>query len=372
MQKQLHLVAFDVPWPANYGGVIDIFYKLKALHAAGILVHLHCFQYGRPKVEALEALCATVHYYPRRSVVASMFGLDPYIVASRKNKALLKNLAADPHPVLFEGLHTCAFLNHKSLNGKAKAVRLHNVEWQYYKALAKATPSLWKYLFYRVEAVRLHRFERMLKYARQLFTISAADNEYYQSRYSHTHWVMPFHGHGHVQSKTGLGTYALYHGNLGVAENEEAALWLMLHMPRAVLLVVAGHNPSEKLKKAAEKYPLIRLVANPGEEEMTRLVQEAQIHLLPTFQATGIKLKLIRALFEGRFVAVNPDMLAGSGLEDVCEVFYTPETLVQLLKQRMQTPFTETDLAHRTTALGRLSDTLTLRQLTELVFESGV
>ena len=31
MEKHLHIVAFNVPLPANYGGVIDVFYRLKAL-----------------------------------------------------------------------------------------------------------------------------------------------------------------------------------------------------------------------------------------------------------------------------------------------------------------------------------------------------
>ena len=46
-EKHLHIVSFDVPWPANYGGVIDVFYKVKALSAKGIRIHLHAFEYGR-------------------------------------------------------------------------------------------------------------------------------------------------------------------------------------------------------------------------------------------------------------------------------------------------------------------------------------
>ena len=32
----LHVIAFDVPYPANYGGVIDVFYRVKALSEAGV------------------------------------------------------------------------------------------------------------------------------------------------------------------------------------------------------------------------------------------------------------------------------------------------------------------------------------------------
>ncbi len=28
--EHIHLISFDVPFPADYGGVIDVFYKIKA------------------------------------------------------------------------------------------------------------------------------------------------------------------------------------------------------------------------------------------------------------------------------------------------------------------------------------------------------
>lgn len=54
-----------MPSPPSYGGVIDVHYKAKALSELGVKVHLHCFQYGRPKAKELERFCASVHYHPR-------------------------------------------------------------------------------------------------------------------------------------------------------------------------------------------------------------------------------------------------------------------------------------------------------------------
>ena len=42
----LHIISFDIPYPANYGGVIVIFNQIKALHEQGVKVILHCYQYG--------------------------------------------------------------------------------------------------------------------------------------------------------------------------------------------------------------------------------------------------------------------------------------------------------------------------------------
>ena len=44
-EVHLHIISFTIPYPPNYGGAIDVFYKIKALHSAGVKVHLHCFSY---------------------------------------------------------------------------------------------------------------------------------------------------------------------------------------------------------------------------------------------------------------------------------------------------------------------------------------
>ena len=57
----LQIISFNIPYPPNYGGVIDVYYKLKALHSAGVKVHLHCFEYGREIPEDLNKLCFEIY-----------------------------------------------------------------------------------------------------------------------------------------------------------------------------------------------------------------------------------------------------------------------------------------------------------------------
>ena len=94
--KYLHIVAFDIPYPPNYGGVIDVWYKLKALHANGINIILHCYEYpGRERSEKLANYCKQVFYYPRLVGINSAISLKPYIVSSRRSNELIKNLLKD-------------------------------------------------------------------------------------------------------------------------------------------------------------------------------------------------------------------------------------------------------------------------------------
>ena len=46
MSRHLHIVAFDLPYPPNYGGSTDMFFKLRAFAKLNIKVTLHVFLYG--------------------------------------------------------------------------------------------------------------------------------------------------------------------------------------------------------------------------------------------------------------------------------------------------------------------------------------
>ena len=55
------------------------------------------------------------------------------------------------------------------------------------------------------------------------------------------------------------------------------------------------------LESKGSKNENICVVANPSAKEMDDLIRKAQVHLLPSFNKTGIKIKLLNALFNGRF-----------------------------------------------------------------------
>jgi glycosyltransferase involved in cell wall biosynthesis len=72
--------------------------------------------------------------------------------------------------------------------------------------------------------------------------------------------------------------------------------------------------------EAVKKQNHITLKGDISTEDINALIANAQINVLPTFQATGIKLKLLAALFSGRHCLVNNPMVANTGLEELCIV----------------------------------------------------
>lgn len=322
MEKHLHIISFDVPYPANYGGVIDVFYKIKALHAQGVKIHLHCFEYGRGEAKELDQYCADVKYYKRNMSKGLLLNKLPFVAATRSSEELIQNLLKDKHPILFEGLHCCASLADERLKDRIKIARTHNIEHDYYRNLQKVERSFIKKIYFAREAKKLEQFERVLQQASHIAAISPSDTNYLSSKYKNVKHITAFHPNTHVQIESAKGDFCLYHGNLEVGENNEAAIYLVREVfaQTNIPLVIAGKNPSSELVQLASRLPHISIKANIPTSEIDGLIKKAQINVLPTFQATGIKLKLLVALFSGKHCVVNTPMVANTGLEGLCSV----------------------------------------------------
>lgn len=334
--------------------MIDVFYKIKALAELGVKVHLHCFEYGRPRAKELEKLCAEVRYYPRKLGKHQLLGNLPYVVMSRRSEALLANLQKDDHPILFEGLHTCYYLGDPSLHGRKRLVRAHNVEHDYYAALAKAEGNAFRRTYFINEARKLQRFEPVLSEADHVLPISPKDEAYFAGHFNSVTHVPAFHASDRVDVPDGLGDHAFYHGALGVAENDQAALFLVRKVFKdlPVKLVIAGSDASKELAREVARTPNVELRENIGTEEIHRSVRSAQVNVLPTFQATGIKLKLLLCLYSGRHVVCNSPMVEGTGLAELCHVHDSAAAMRTSILACMAKPANGQALERRVQVLG--------------------
>lgn len=357
MNAKLHIVAFDLPYPPDYGGAIDVYYKLKALHRKGVQIILHAFVYGKkqhlvPESSPLAEFCYQIYAYPRLPFWQSSPLRYPYIVGSRRHPDLWRNLCADRYPILFEGLHTCAYLPQVARTNRYCMVRMHNIEADYYAYLYRSEKNIIKKMYYGIEAHSLKRYESVLNYADAIAAISPADTALLQQRYGKTSYLPAFHAHDRVMSLPGKGNFALYHGNLGVSENEAAALFLLRNVfvdttHLSLPLIIAGKNPSPILISAISRQGNVRLVSDPDAATMQKLVTDAHVHLLPTFQPTGIKLKLLESLFSGRFCIANDAMTAQTGVASLCHIANSPSEFITVLNQLAVQPFTEAMLSQR-------------------------
>ena len=355
MDNFLHIIAFDIPYPPNYGGAIDVYFRIKALSENGVKVILHCFEYNRAKSDVLDSVCYKVYYYKRNTSIFSHFSYLPYTVLSRKNKELCYNLSKDNYPILFEGLMSCYYLNSQLLKNRIKIYREANIEHHYYMELFKATRLSTNKIYYLFESIKFAFFEKKLNHAQLILAISEIDKNYYTSKCPQiaVDFIPCFHSNQQVTINCKKGDFLLYHGNLSVPENEKAVEYLCENVFAKLKhkCLIAGMNPSEKLKLFCKQYPNVQVIANPDDLQLKALVRDAQVHVLVTFQSTGLKIKLLNTLFAGKHVLVNDKMLVGSGLDSLCVIANTPSEQIDACNKLMQQAFSEEDIQTRNSLL---------------------
>ncbi|HET6766919.1 MAG TPA: glycosyltransferase family 4 protein, partial [Chitinophagaceae bacterium] len=346
---------------------------IKALHEEGIKIKLHCFDYGRGKANELNKYCEVVYYYERargwKAVSISM----PYIVKSRANPLLLENLLKDEHPVLMEGIHCTAFLKPLLERNRKVFLRLHNVEFFYYSQLFQSERNLFKKLYFLNESMFLRQYERKLPDDLPILAVSNNDAVFYNEELDKnlTTYLPVFIPFTQLNCVEGVGTYCLYHGNLSVAENEKAAAWLLnkVFSLAKIPFIIAGKDPSKRLIRKVQRNKRASIISNPTNDELDDLIAKAQIHVLPSFNKTGIKLKLINALYNGRHCVVNEEAVEGSGLEDACHIGATSQAIASIITQLFHHPFGAEEIGLRKKLLDTIfNNRENARQLIQLIW----
>ncbi|HPT11653.1 MAG TPA: glycosyltransferase family 1 protein [Bacteroidales bacterium] len=370
MKHTVHIVSFNIPYPPDYGGVMDVFYKIAELKKQGIDVILHCFSYGRPRSRSLEKECVKVFYYKRDLSSFYLLRSEPFIVLSRKVPQLLTNLCQDDYPIIFEGLHCTAYLNDKALDGRFKMVRTHNIEHFYYNQLAEVEKNIFRKFFYRNEARKLKEYEQVLDHASVLLAISPGDEKYFGSKYGKSIFVGPFHPSDGCNSLNGKGNYILLHGDFSTAENNASAIFLLDNVINRwkYPTVIAGKHPSRDLIEKASRIRNVTVISNPSGVKMTSLIMNAHICLLHSFQPTGMKLKLINSLCSGRHIIASPSVTADTGLESLCHIAEAPSEWLSIARILINDPFTNDMKQAREPLINSLvSNNINAQKITDLI-----
>lgn len=131
------------------------------------------------------------------------------------------------------------------------------------------------------------------------------------------------------------------------------------------------HRPTSDLRNAVAKKNHITLISDLTTKQIHQLINDAHINVLPTFQPTGIKLKLLSALYNGRFALVNP-MIIRSGLEVLCDIATTPSEMREHVLRLMETDFKAADIKTREKVLNEnFSNAVNAQKLIDLIFSTG-
>ncbi len=367
----LHVIVPALPYPPTRGVVIDTYFRLQALKAEGMDLHLHIFMEGSEEIAPeFYDLAYELHLYPLHKSFTGLNRPYPKAIHQRHHPDLLARLQLDDIPILFEGLASTYYLTHEDLRRRKCLVRLPRVEWKFEQGFTHFNRGLNLQQAQSREAKRWQKFESTLGVANHLLAMSESDKAYYDALGSCS-LIPPFHGHGKVSSPLGRGDYFLFHGDLSRPDVHAAAMFLIHQIfsdLSMIPLIIAGDHPGPNLISAVNEFEHITLKPEPGRGELSEMLHQAHGHVLPSFMAGPISHRLINALFMGRFVVVNPDMVEGTGLAFGTDLAQNPDEMKRLVFDLWHREFTEIDLAQRKAALGgRFRDQVNARKLIEIL-----
>jgi hypothetical protein len=367
MDLSLQIVCFNVPYPPNYGGAIDVYFKIKALSDLGVDIRLHCFTYDQYQpASELHRFCSSIHYYRRAGDIFQHMSAQPFIITSRKSRRLLKNISSDASPILFEGIHTTGFVDHDLLQNHKKMVRMHNVESAYYKKLSKWEKNVIKSTYLQLESTRLANYEERLYYSDATFlTISNFDQLYYSSQHrGNVCLIYPFHPFQKVESKTGSGKYVFLHADFSISDNKAWVEQLIedIYQEIAFPIIIAGKNADQLNVQKNAVFANIQIESNVSQERMFQLIQNAHINIVQAFNSEGFKLKLLYSLFLGRHCIANNYILKGTELNDLCHQANSPSEVLNTINKLELQPFENKDIELREEKLMKRFSNLTYAQ----------
>ncbi|MEE9408959.1 MAG: hypothetical protein V3V28_12890 [Polaribacter sp.] len=369
MKKSIHLVSFDIPYPPNYGGIIDVFFKIKELNKLGVAIYLHTYiSDDKTKQSTLEKYCKKVFYYKRKNSFLSLFSRLPFRVKSRSSKELVINLKSFEIPIIIEGLHSAYPL--VKFNYKKTYVRTHNIEHNYFFGLYKSEKNLLKKAFFYLEAMKLKKFESILKRVTGIFTISPFEQNYFSEVYGEkTNYIPVFHQAKKIESNLKKGTFVLYHGDLRVADNVRAALFLIdVYKETSFEFIVASSCKNKYVLAEIEKYKNLYFEDIPTQESLAKLFEKAHVNTLLTFQKTGIKLKLLNTLYQGKHIIVNSKMIEDTGLEDFCELANTKNEILEKTTKLFSKDFSNQQIVLRQETLKDFNPTENAQKMINIIF----
>lgn len=316
---------------------------------------LHYFSYTAERgAQGLHNDCVEIHVYDRKAFYEALPVSRPFIVQSRINRKLIKRLNADNNPILLEGLHCSGIIPFLD-NMQRIVLRMHNDEAAYYHHLAQTERRFLKRLYFIQESRLLKTYQQSLAKKIKLACLSQTDADTFEKQYGFEKpaFVPCFIPWQKLTIENGLGSYCLYHGNMAVSENEEAALWLVRNVfsKNKAAFIIAGKGISKEVESEASGYRNITLVNNPSIERIDDLIRNAQVNVLPSMNGTGVKLKLLNALLNGRHCITNEAGAKGSGIHTSLTIAHGANDWLHSVAICMQQVFDEAQKEERKTVL---------------------
>ncbi|MBB6371329.1 hypothetical protein [Chryseobacterium shigense] len=372
--KELHLISFNYPYPPSYGGIIDVYYKIRALADIGIKIHLHCFVDHIPETidQEIESITENVFFYKKKKNPFYYFSSVPFAAAIRTSDDLFENLKTIKAPILFEGLQTTQIISRLKNKDQKLYLRYHNNEFEYYKGLSSSEKNIFKKIIYKIESLKFSGYQkRILKEFEGVFCLSEKEFHDVESYSKNAHLIHIFHGNKSVKHLDKKGNYFLFHGDLSISDNKRAleeTINIFKTLPRHKL-VVASDRAGEDLKKKIKSIENISIVPIETSENLNKLFENAHANILLSYQNSGTKVKLFNALYNSRYIIVNQNITDDKTLMGLCHFGTTSNEIRQLINETASQDYNEYE-TRKEVLEKNYSDNANAEEISKIIFRN--
>lgn len=335
---RLTVLCPEVPYPPLHGGRVDMWRRIQAFARSGVQVQLICWSAKALTPDDLSALEQytsdvlvleqgnTLRYrMPRlRHLLRYPLGVALRAPSTAQWKELTSRVRKHrPAALWLEGVSAgYAARGLSRALGIALFIRCHNVEHLYWRRQADLAKRQAERLRNRLRALHLRRFEHeILAASDRYYDISVED---LQSRIkkgiAHGSWLPPFAAPWAGQGKSSASSKqrydAVFLGNLRMPNNVDGIDWfigevmpeILRYHPRFSLLV-AGSDPSERVRSLCARARQVTLMADPPDAET--VLCSGRVLINPVRHGSGVAVKSIDMLFADRVAVSTSQGVAG-------------------------------------------------------------
>ena len=315
MQKSLNIISGHIPCPSTLGDAQQTYWLLEALVAAGIEVHLYTYSKSDSTIDTtnnpqLSKICSSIKSYPINQGHRNFSFSAPYTTGKYLNAQLINDVNENNFPILIEGMGPCGLALSTELAHRKIWVRLLTYAPTYFRYLQERSSAPLKKLFYQREAVLSKRILKKINERVSWIVTGNANKKILDDLFlgGAIQILAPFNSSSNdITSKTGLGNYCLFQGNLADDATHKTARWLLTHVFHnlKVPFVITGNEPAPSLIALAHEQPHTCIVANPSSSERQDMIEKAQIIIQPSFIKEGADEALLEGIKKGRHCLTN-------------------------------------------------------------------
>ncbi|PAE17931.1 hypothetical protein CHH91_00035 [Virgibacillus sp. 7505] len=322
------IVSSDFPYPANHGGRVDIWGRIKKLSSLGYKIDLICTTSpeATPTVndkEVVQKYVEKITCIQRDFKVRNLLSIAPYQMTSRGSLSKI-NIEEDYDIVLLEGEYTYPVLKAMKSDRAKVYLRVHNDELVYLKSLKNSEKKWLKKIYFLSEMVKFSLISKSVnkKIENYLF-ISNKEKMQFDLKYKDkkTYFLPPPTGDKFHLRKLDT-KKVVFIGSLFMTNNKEAIEWYIEKVHPLVKrsnseyeFIVAGNsrnNSIDWLIKLAKHDNCITIHDSP--ESLDDIYEQGRVFVNPMLNGAGVKLKTIEAIMNGLPVVSTTIGNEGTGL----------------------------------------------------------